>query len=188
MSKKRMAALLIMTVTMFLWVSTTVFADSPISTGNEVPRTGMNRAVLSTEQIDGADVSLMAVFQPSSVTQVNNISFPLAEYPANIYDIYDNREVKNGTYFKPLSWFHVNGLEGCSGSNCKIYSGTGECEGFARYAHDVYMHTVDNDISFEDWLTSKHPGGKITFNSNIDVIKDFFMDLNTGAVYPLWKL
>lgn len=140
----------------------------------------MNQAVLCYADSQGADVSLMAVYDATDVTQQNDISFPLAEYPANIYP---STTASNYTYLKPLSWFHVNGEEGCSSTNCKLYTRTGECEGFARYAHDAYMHILDtnNEVSYSAWLTSKHPASRYNFDGNQDTIKAFYSTLNTGA-------
>lgn len=135
----------------------------------------MNRA--ATASNDVPDVSLMSVYSNSHATQTNDISFPLSEYPANIPD---NSQVDDYDYYQPISWFHVDGKEGCSTSNCKKYSGTGECEGFARYAHDAYLHIVDTSIGYSAWLTSKHSNSK-KFNSSLDTIKDFFESLHTGA-------
>lgn len=123
------------------------------------------------------DASIMSVYTNASATQSNNITFPLSEYPANIPD---NSQISDYDYYQPISWFHVNGQEGCSDSNCKRYSETGECEGFARYAHDAYLHIIDTSIGYDEWLTSKHFSSKI-FHNSASTVETFFSGLKTGA-------
>ena len=130
--------------------------------------------------VDGStpDASIMSVYTNASATQSNNISFPLSEYPANIPD---NSQISDYDYYQPISWFHVNGQEGCNGgSNCKQYSETDQCEGFARYAHDAYLHMIDTSIGYDEWLTSKHCSAKI-FHGSVSTVETFFSSLKTGA-------
>lgn len=134
--------------------------------------------VQETDSATDSDISIMSYFSSSSVTQENDISFPLSEYPATLYD---NTAVNNSDHYRPISWFHVNGSEGCSSSNCKTYSGTSECEGFARYAHDAYVHMVDNSVAYSAWDDNKHPAGMTRFDSNITTIQSFFANMKTGA-------
>lgn len=150
--------------------SKTVTSISSIEANNMV-----TQAVLGTNPMAEPDASVMTSFSASSVTQENDITFPLTEYPATIYDS------SVSSFYRPLSWFHVNGSEGCSTSNCKLYSQTGECEGFARYAHDAYMHMINNSVSYAAWDDNKHLGGTRRFDSDIYAIKTFFSSLKTGA-------
>lgn len=73
------------------------------------------------------------------LTQENDISFPLTEYWADPDGCYETSAPYRS---EPSSWFHINGQEGCGNNdvNCKRYSGSGECMGFAKYVHDVYAH------------------------------------------------
>ncbi len=72
-------------------------------------------------------------------TQENNVTFPLTEYWADPDGCYETSAPYRS---EPDSWFHINGQEGCGNNdvNCKRYSGSGECKGFAKYVHDVYAH------------------------------------------------
>lgn len=136
----------------------------------------INKSVLRWNNMGEPDASVMAEFNPSSVTHSNDVSLPLTAYPADPYG-------NNGFYYgRPISWFHENGQEGCSNSNCKSYADTDECEGFARYAHDAYMHTVDNNIGYYAWLDENHSVlENHNFNNSRDTVKSFFNTLNTGA-------
>ena len=103
----------------------------------------------------------------------------MPEYPVTYGDTED---YKNGVYTDPISWFHNDSTqEGCnSGNNCRYYTGTWECEGFARYAHDRYLHNVaPNSTSYETWFTTYPRSGRRELDS-VDVIRNFFSTLNTG--------
>lgn len=130
----------------------------------------------------------------SMVTQENNVSFPVPGYNVVDYNSYP-------TFDRPVSWFHNNGLEGCNGgSNCKYYGGSKQCEGFARYAHDVYAHMENyNDMSRDAWYVDKcistfdYPrltkAEHAKEDASLDLklfldeydVKDFFDPLKTGA-------
>lgn len=131
-------------------------------------------------------------FSSIVLTQENDISFPLAEYPA-VPDDYFNQS-SSPQYSRPISWFHVNGEEGCYTGNCKTYGGSSECEGFAMYVHDVYAHMVNYNIAtVSAWESNKcitkfrAPNGSPSslpekvFNEDPQRIEDFFTTLNTGA-------
>ena len=137
----------------------------------------INAAVLQWNNADEdeGNASLMAVFNSSIITQDNDIPLPLTEYPVSYYD------ANNFNHQKPVSWFHHNGLEGCTSGNCKRYAGTDECEGFARYAHDVYMHTVNNNIDYYAWLTERHSSDSYIFDASASKVQAFFNTLYTGA-------
>lgn len=94
----------------------------------------------------------------------NDVSFPLPEYPANPgYGLgVDN----------VLSRFTIR------------YAGSGECDGFAKYAHDRYLHIEDENRDTPSWEvnginTEDHCDG-IPFNS-ASVVVDFFESLHKGA-------
>lgn len=149
--------------------------ESEVEANNRI-----NQAVL---EASGAEKSLIArTIVATSITpkvQENDISFPLAAYPATIYD---KNQVQNFNHQRPLSWFHVNGQEGCSSSNCDSYAGTGECEGFARYAHDAYLHILDETITYSAWKTSRHAvETDYRFDGSQDTYKTFFNNLKPGA-------
>ena len=121
------------------------------------------------------------------VTQENDVSFPVPGYNVVDYNSYP-------TFDRPVSWFHYNGQEGCSQGNCRRYSGSGECEGFAMYVHDVYAHMVDDTIATVGaWESNKcitrfrAPNGtpsslpEKVFNEDPKSIEVFFATLNTGA-------
>lgn len=80
-------------------------------------------------------------------TQENDVTFPLTEYWADPDGCYETSAPYRS---EPDSWFHINGQEGCGNNdvNCKRYSGSGECKGFAKYVHDVYAHMV-HDTSYD---------------------------------------
>ncbi len=140
----------------------------------------INQAVLSASGRDTtATTAAASTNSVTPKTQENNISFPLSEYPAIIYD---KDEVYNFNHQRPLSWFHVNGQEGCGNGNCDSYAGTGECEGFARYAHDAYLHIVDDTIGYSAWATTRHSvETDFRFDGSQAVYKTFFNNLNPGA-------
>lgn len=136
-------------------------------------------AVTNASEARDSGISLMAYFSPSGITQENDISLPLAEYPVT----YGNTpDFQNGTYTDPVSWFHEDSTqEGCDGgNNCKLYTETWECEGFARYAHDRYLHNVaSNGTGYDAWFAI-YPSNSRRELDSITSITDFFSDLNTG--------
>lgn len=140
----------------------------------------VNQAVLSASGHNTvATASVASISSITPKTQENDVSFPLPEYPATIYD---KDEIYNFNHQRPLSWFHVNGQEGCGNGNCDSYAETGECEGFARYAHDAYHHMVDETIGYSAWATSRHSvETDYRFDGSQDIYKTFFNDLNPGA-------
>lgn len=140
----------------------------------------ITEAVLRWKETGKPNLSLREVFDNTSLLQINDILLPLAEYPATIYD---NDYIENFNHPRPISWFHKNGQEGClaGGANCKWYGGTCECEGFARYAHDVYYHMVDNTIEYDEWLAEKHPAGEYYFDGQTDNARILFSVLEPGA-------
>lgn len=144
----------------------------------------VNVSVLSGATPDAPNMHIMSNATEFSFTQDNDITFPLAEYPATIYS---KTEVSNFAHRKPLSWFHKNGGEGCDlvkeeppeeddpSDNCMKYAKTGECEGFARYAHDAYMHIIDQNIGYDAWRTSRHAeNDDLDFDDSIQIISQFF--------------
>ena len=148
--------------------------DSGIDANNII-----NRAVL--EAADTANNAVARTAASRSVTtkvQENDISFPLAAYPATVNSQYEGFTSRP----RPLSWFHVNGQEGCSTSNCDSYAGAGECMGVALYAHDAYLHIVDESLSLSEWKTSRHLMDTDTrFDGNVAACKTFFNRLTPGA-------
>ena len=147
--------------------------DSEIEANNRI-----NQAVFEASNVENNVGARIATF--TSITtkvQENDISFPLAAYPAIV-----NSQYQNFNHPRPLSWFHVNGQEGCSSSNCDSYAGTSECEGFARYAHDAYLHILDETISYSGWKTSRHSvETDYRFDGSQDTYKTFFKNLKPGA-------
>lgn len=154
--------------------------NSSVALTSELVATDLiNQAVLGAAKAVSADPSAVLYASTPTVTQANDISFPLSQYPATIYD---GNLVNNNTYYRPISWFHNNGAEGCSSSNCKRYTGTGECEGFARYAHDTYLHIADNSIGYSAWKNARHSvETDYRFDGSEDQISSFFSRLKTGA-------
>lgn len=141
----------------------------------------ITEAVTSASEVSESSVSLMAYFSPSSIVQENDVSLPLSEYPVRLgdSDIYHQYN-----YTKPITWFHYNKAEGCHlegyESNCIEYTDTSECEGFARYAHDSYLHNVAPDgTEYETWFTTYPCSSRVNFTSTL-VVTDFFSQLNTG--------
>lgn len=149
--------------------------------GNMTANGLITAAVTSADAASEANesgMSLMAYFSPSSIQQENDVPLPLPEYPVT----YGNTpNFQNGVYTDPISWFHKDGKEGCDGeSNCKEYTETSECEGFARFAHDRYLHNVAPDeTDYDAWFATYPRNGRRELN-NVEVIEDFFADLNTG--------
>jgi len=138
----------------------------------------ITEAVTNASEASTPGISLMAYFSPSSILQENDVSLPLPEYPVR----YGNTpNFQNGVYTDPISWFHIDGKEGCDGeSNCKKYTKTDECEGFARYAHDRYLHNVAPDgTEYNTWFTTYPSNGRRELDS-INTINNFFANLNTG--------
>lgn len=109
----------------------------------------------NADEAEGPDASLMSVYNNTMDTQENDITFPLAEYPATVAD---NGDAYDNYYSEPLSWFHENGQEGCltNNANCIVYGGSAECVGFARYAHDRYIHQVDWSLGYNEWPAARH--------------------------------
>lgn len=170
---------------------------------SSIEATNLVTAAIKGTASHNARTTTTGSFSDIILTQENDISFPLAEYPA-IPDDYFNQSLPQ--YSRPTSWFHVNGEEGCYTGNCKTYGGSSECEGFAMYAHDVYAHMVDFNIgNINIWQNNKciiehdylyyrtevksnalklWPNDSDEDPSNDDDIQDvkeFFESLNTGA-------
>lgn len=145
-------------------------------TVSEIDTTNLiNTAVLSAAGLSDPDVSVMSTISAPPATVENDISFPLAEYPANIYS---PSYAQNFGHKRPLSWFHVNNVEGCGSGICKSYRGSSECEGFAWYAHDAFLHIEGTS----GWKNAQH-----VENLDIDIVygsvqsvRQFFSTLNTG--------
>lgn len=154
-------------------------SDTVTETLNESQAMNRMNQTIMEWLADGSspDANIMSIYTTASATQKNNINFPLPEYPANIPD---NSQISDFDYYQPISWFHENGQEGCSSSNCKYYAETHECRGFARYAHDAYLHIIDTSIGRDEWLDSKHYSSKI-FKKSVSTVESFFSGLKTGA-------
>ena len=150
----------------------------------------INRSVLQWSTADGLDepdASIMVVYNSSMDTQENDITFPLAEYYATPSD--SESVLINDYYIPPISWFHKNGQEGSwpgNNTNCKCYGGSEYCTGFARYAHDAYIHQLDTTgaLNYNTWQTARHvsTNNNYLYARNTSVgIKGFYDTLNTGA-------
>ena len=171
---------------------------------------------LSTGQITGlgsmADVNYcMAPYVTPDTTEsdvslntlpagfVNNISFPLSEYPAN--EGYSLTQVLNPT---PKAYFSKCSGSGhvCSWSNsscarsestcdhdkdtpenvrnCAEYAGAGMCQGFALYAHDVYMHIENWSRNPNAWAEGDMHATGYTFNTD-SAVRSFYSGLEKGT-------
>lgn len=138
----------------------------------------ITQAVLSSTVSTTINLSLPASVSYAVTTKVqeNDMTLPLAEYPATL------GATPNFTHGRPTSWFHVNGQEGCSSTNCATYTGTSECEGFARYAHDAYYHVADSTLGYTAWKTARHAvDTDFRFDGSQDAYKSFFDGLRPGA-------
>lgn len=111
----------------------------------------------------------------------NDIAFPLANYPAKkerrgyTPSVIYSRFLNNWEYDDPVPEV----------LNKKTYAGGArECDGFAKYAHDVFWHIDDWDRPAPSWGT---PGNytadyhsSYSWNNKQEMI-DFFEGLNRGA-------
>ena len=94
----------------------------------------------------------------------NDVSFPLPEYPA-----------VPGTGFVPstvLSYFTTN------------YAWSNECDGFAKYAHDRFLHIEDWSRQGPSWVanTATNPDYHENWQfASIESMKTFFASLTKGA-------
>ena len=135
-------------------------------------------AVTGDDMADDSGISLMSLYSPSIQSYENDVTLPLPEYPVNYYDTSD---YMNSDYGTPETWFHYDKAEGCNGdTNCKYYTQTWECEGFARYAHDRYLHNVAPDgTGYGTWFTTYPCSSQVNFTST-QAVQNFFLQLNTG--------
>ena len=146
----------------------------------------------SSDGTQNPDVSVMTVYPGGLEYYINDVSFPLPEYPVN-YE--SGAYYKNYHYPDPARWFHTDKtLEGCSNSNCARYAGAGECMGFARYVHDVYNHMLDytiTDSTPDQWYVGKNMHHAVKdandnwifpyyFENNEEKVRQFFANLQTG--------
>ena len=121
----------------------------------------------------------------------NDISIPLPEYPASLQQDFDIlvgvQSFFNGTYA----------------------GGAGQCDGFAKYAHDRFWHVHDDTRNRPSWITSSwtvtgdfvgpslsdmqppeegeepfepsNDPNTIKFNSNVESVVSFFSNLERGT-------
>lgn len=97
-------------------------------------------AVKGAASDNARSYSPIADYSNAVFTQENDVTFPLEDYPAVTCGDYSQR------FDIVQSWFHNNGLAGCSTQNCTRYCGSRQCMGFAKYVHDAYAH-VEGNIS-----------------------------------------
>ena len=135
-------------------------------------------AVTGDDMAGDSGISLMSLYSPSIQSYENDVTLPLPEYYVNYYD---TSRYMNSDYGTPATWFHYDKAEGCDGGdNCKYYTQTWECEGFARYAHDRYLHNeLTNNPSYGDWFALYPCSSQVNF-TGLQVVADFFSQLNTG--------
>lgn len=130
----------------------------------------------------------IAIIQSSNVVNFvgqsdsyNNIAFPLADYPARPGTGYTPPEIRsrfvNGwslTNQNPNPWIK------------KRYANAGECDGFAKYAHDTFWHIADWNRTIPSWknadnsYTADYHGSGFTWTTKETMI-DFFEGLSRGS-------
>ena len=130
----------------------------------------------------------IAIIQSSNVVNFvgqsdsyNNIAFPLADYPARPGTGYTPPEIRsrfvNGwslTNQNPNPWIKTR------------YANAGECDGFAKYAHDTFWHIADWNRTIPSWqtgtnsYTGDYHGSGFTWTTKETMI-DFFEGLSRGS-------
>ena len=111
-----------------------------------------------------------------SLEYVNDVAIPLTEYPAT-----SDSGNSGYTYLTPSCYFHTDKLNpACSSTNCKRYAGAGECDGFARYAHDKFLHIYNSNKTNDDWYEN-HLNHTDQRFSSVDTVKNYFQGLSRGA-------
>lgn len=118
---------------------------------------------------------------PSTVTTTieNDIDFPFDDFLAN------PNSSSNGLYGTAIShfWNPNNAIEGCDHKNgifdCRQYGGSNQCDGFARYAHERFIHMVDWSRTYP--YRPSNDTSTTTFTFTTDNVKEYFGTLTKGA-------
>lgn len=147
-----------------------------------------------TPQPETTETALMAA---TSTDSLNDITFPLSDYPANVLDYtwpYPTAQSYfNNTDSTTATCNHPSALASSSRVyDCKYYGGHRQCLGFALYAHDTYYHLTTpsaipqtNDYYETDYHFWKDSNGKAIDEEDSDLAeercKDFFESLDIGA-------
>ena len=172
---------------------------------NDVPfylntTTGENTALESEMEVN----SLMASYitptvsaagtntRTTSGTAVNDVTFPLAEYPVPTsgtnYSYNTAVSYFNSTNKNVATCNHNSGVYGC-----KYYGGHSQCFGFAIYAHDCYLHILDTTKTSEGWVAGDFVqcarivnGAAVIDNQDYvfedeSDVREFFQKLGPGA-------
>ena len=145
-------------------------------------------AVLISSFVMPEALESIATIQSSNVVNFvgqsdnyNNIAFPLADYPARPGTGYTPPEIRsrfvNGwslTNQNPNPWVETR------------YAGAGECDGFAKYAHDTFWHIADWSRTIPSWQTGPNSytvdyhGEGFDWDTKEEMI-DFFEGLSRGS-------
>lgn len=116
----------------------------------------------------------------------NDLSLPLTDYPATAHKICDGNIIRY--YPTPTSYFTINGtactdhgvsdIHKTGECNCKLYGASNQCDGFARYVHEKYIHV--SGLSYGSLYTPANCS-IVAEEFASETVKSYFDGLNTGA-------
>lgn len=128
----------------------------------------------------------------NSQTPENDVNFPLTEYPARMV-VYSWPYPEALTYFRNSSnkttpgCYHNPNDSSAYYRDCRSYAGSNECDGFAKFAHLMYIHRYDSEYSWPYDTSADTITCHIEYDDEVDV-RNFFQGLSEGAFVRFGKI